>query len=72
MLIFHKHKEDKLDLQEYVAKRMYERPEEGDEFTVVWPPRHPQDRAYWLASAQEAINAIEDKAGLWVKAEDAE
>lgn len=43
---------------ERVAKAMYEAPDPDTGETSVWPPKHPEDRAWWLAIAEAAIGAI--------------
>lgn len=45
-----------MDLIERVAKAMYEAPYEDD--ACVWPPRHPDDRAWWMTRAQAAVGAM--------------
>lgn len=48
------------DLIERVAAAMYEAPAPDDPNTPVspWPPRHPDDLAWWITRAQAAINTI--------------
>lgn len=40
-----------------VAKTMYEAPY-NNESGSVWPPRHPDDRAWWMTRAQAAVGAM--------------
>lgn len=48
------------DLIERVAAAMYEAPapDEPDAPKTPWPPKHPDDRAWWITRAQAAINTI--------------
>lgn len=54
------------DLIVRVAAAMYEAPAPDEPNTpkTPWPPKHPDDRAWWITRAQAAINTIgfEDRA----------
>ena len=39
---------------ERVAKAMYEAPIDGE--PDVWPPEHPDDRAFWISRAVAAFD----------------
>lgn len=55
------------ELIERVAKAMFEAPDPDDPEASVcpWPPKHPDDLAWWISRARAAINTLEtfDEAG---------
>ncbi|WP_315106271.1 hypothetical protein [uncultured Microbacterium sp.] len=52
------------ELIERVAAAMFEAPapDEPDAPKTPWPPKHPDDLAWWLSRAQVAVNTIRGEA----------
>ena len=51
-----------MDMVERVAAAMFEAPDpaEPDAPVTPWPPKHPDDLAWWLTRAQTAINTLKE------------
>lgn len=48
-----------MTLVERVAAAMYEAPDpDGTPSSTTWPPRHPDDRAWWVTRAEAALEAL--------------